>query len=104
MTYTPPAITILKSETFDRWLSSLRDRGAKARIAVCIDRLALGNPGDVRPVGSGISEMRIHYGPGYRIYFRQLGSVVVLLLCGGDKHSQAADIRRAIEIATDWEA
>lgn len=103
MTYTPPAITILKSEAFDAWLSTLRDRMAKARIAVRIDRLAHGNPGDVRPVGSGVSELRIDHGPGYRVYFKQQEPVVVLLLCGGDKRSQAADIRRAIEIAADWE-
>jgi len=73
-----------------------------ARIAARIDRLALGNPGDVKPVGSGISEMRIDYGPGYRVYFMQRGSVVVVILCGGDKKTQAADIKRAIKIAADW--
>jgi putative addiction module killer protein len=103
MIYTPRAITILKSEAFDTWLSALRDHRAKVRIAVRIDRLAHGNPGDVRPVGSGVSEMRIDHGPGYRVYFRQQGPVVALLLCGGDKRTQAADIRRAIEIAADWE-
>jgi len=73
-----------------------------ARIAARIDRLALGNPGDVKPVGSGISEMRIDYGPGYRVYFMQRGSAVVVILCGGDKKTQAADIKRAIKIAVDW--
>ena len=73
-----------------------------ARIAARIDRLALGNPGDVKPVGSGISEMRIDYGPGYRVYFLQRGSAVVVILCGGDKRSQAADVKRAIKIAADW--
>jgi len=73
-----------------------------ARIAARIDRLALGNPGDVKPVGSGISELRIDYGPGYRVYFVQRGSAVVVILCGGDKRSQAADIKRAIKIAADW--
>jgi len=73
-----------------------------ARIAVRIDRLALGNPGDVKPVGSGISEMRIDYGPGYRVYFMQRGLAVVVILCGGDKKTQAADIKRAIKIAADW--
>jgi putative addiction module killer protein len=73
-----------------------------ARIQVRIDRLALGNPGDVKPVGSGISEMRIDYGPGYRIYFVQRGPIIVVLLCGGTKGSQRADIRLAIEIANDW--
>ena len=73
-----------------------------ARIAARIDRLALGNPGDVKPVGSGISEMRIDYGPGYRVYFMQRGLAVVVILCGGDKKTQAADIKRAIKIAADW--
>ena len=73
-----------------------------ARIAARIDRLALGNPGDVKSVGSGISEMRIDYGPGYRVYFVQRGAAVVLILCGGDKRTQAADIKRAIKIAADW--
>jgi putative addiction module killer protein len=103
MNYTPPAITILKSEAFDTWFSTLRDRKAKVRIAARIDRFAHGNPGDTRPVGLGVSEMRIDHGPGYRVYFRQQGPVVVLLLCGGDKRTQAADIRRAIRIAADWE-
>jgi putative addiction module killer protein len=73
-----------------------------ARIAARIDRLAPGNPGDVKPVGSGISEMRIDYGPGYRVYFVQRGSAVVVILCGGDKRTQAADIKRAIKIVADW--
>ncbi len=73
-----------------------------ARIAARIDRLALGNPGDVRPVGSGVSEMRINYGPGYRVYYIQRGSTIVVILCGGDKRTQTADIKRAIKIAADW--
>lgn len=73
-----------------------------ARIAARIDRLAIGNPGDVKPVGSGISEMRIDYGPGYRVYFVQRGSAVVVILCGGHKKTQAADIKRAVKIAADW--
>ncbi len=73
-----------------------------ARIAARIDRLALGNPGDVKSVGSGISEMRIDYGPGYRVYFAQRGAAIVVILCGGDKRTQAADIKRAIKIAADW--
>ncbi len=103
MVYTPAGINILKSQVFEAWFSSLRDRQAKARIAVRIRRLALGNAGDVRPVGSGVSEMRIDYGSGYRVYFKQRGTALVLLLCGGDKRSQIANIRRAIEIAADWE-
>ncbi len=73
-----------------------------ARIAARIDRLALGNPGDVKPVGLGVNEMRIDYGPGYRIYFTQRGSTIVVILCGGDKRTQSADIKRAIKIAADW--
>ncbi len=80
----------------------MKDRQAVARIAARIDRLALGNPGDVKPIGSGISEMRIDYGPGYRVYFVQRGSAIVVILCGGDKRTQAADIKRAIRIAADW--
>ena len=78
-----------------KWLTGLRDQKAIARIQIRIDRLALGNPGDVRPVGSGISEMRIDYGPGYRIYFSQRGSDIVILLCGGDKTTQKSDIENA---------
>ena len=93
---------IIKSGTFDRWLSGLRDRQARSRILVRIDRLAGGNPGDVRPVGSGISEMRIDYGPGYRVYFIQVGSALVVLLCGGDKRTQSRDIKRALSLAAQW--
>ena len=78
-----------------KWLTGLRDQKAIARIQIRIDRLALGNPGDVRPVGSGISEMRIDYGPGYRVYFSQRGSDIVILLCGGDKTTQKSDIENA---------
>jgi putative addiction module killer protein len=99
----PPSIRVFQSNTFDAWFSSLRDRQAKERVAARIRRLSLGNPGDVRPVGSGVSEMRVDYGLGYRVYFKQRGATVVLLLCGGDKRSQSADIRRAIELAADWE-
>lgn len=94
---------IIKSDVFDRWLSSLRDRQARTRILVRIDRLAGGNPGDVRLVGSGISEMRIDYGPGYRVYFAQQGHALVVLLCGGDKRTQSADIKRAIDLSANWQ-
>lgn len=93
---------ILRSATFDAWLSGLRDRQAKVRIAARLDRLALGNPGDVKPVGSGVNEMRIDYGPGYRVYYAQRGPIVVVILCGGDKRTQDADIKRAKDIAKDW--
>ena len=94
---------IIRSETFDRWLAGLRDRQARVRVLVRMDRLAVGNPGDVKPVGAGVSELRIDYGPGYRVYFIQRGEVLVVLLCGGDKRTQTADIRRAIELAAQWQ-
>ena len=93
---------IFRSETFDYWLRELRDIRARARIEARILRLSRGNPGDVKPVGSGVSEMRINYGPGYRVYFTRCDRLVILLLCGGDKRTQDADIKRAIEIAKDW--
>jgi putative addiction module killer protein len=96
-------LEILRSETFDCWLRELRDIRARARIEARILRLSQGNPGDVKPVGSGVSEMRIDYGPGYRVYFTRRGPLIVLLLCGGDKRTQDTDIKRAIEIAGDWE-
>jgi len=102
MDYTLPVREIFKSSTFEAWFSGLKDRQARARIAARIDRLSLGNPGDVKPVGSGVSEMRINYGPGYRIYFTQRGPIIIVILCGGDKRTQAADIKQAIEIARDW--
>jgi putative addiction module killer protein len=102
MVYSTRAVEVLKSTTFDAWFSSLRDREAKVRIGARIDRLALGNPGDVKSLVSGISELRIDYGPGYRVYFTRRAAIVAVLLCGGDKRTQAADIKRAIEIARDW--
>ena len=99
MDYNSSSRQIFKSATFDEWFSKLRDRQAKARIAARIDRLAMGNPGDVRPVGSGVSEMRIDYGPGYRVYFVQRGSIVVVVLCAGDKRTQDADIKAAQRLA-----
>ena len=88
-------VLIRKTNLFMKWLTGLRDQKAIARSQIRIDRLALENPGDVRPVGSGISEMRIDYGPGYRIYFSQRGSDIVILLCGGDKTTQTSDIEKA---------
>jgi putative addiction module killer protein len=95
-------IEMLRSDTFDRWLSGLRDRRAVVRIAARLDRLAAGNPGDAQPVGEGISELRIHYGPGYRVYFIQKGRVLIVLLCGGDKSTQDRDIRQAKALASEW--
>jgi len=97
----PAMLEIRKSETFDAWLSRL-ERQTKTRIAARIDRLAAGNPGDVAAVGSGVSEMRLHFGAGYRVYFLQHGPVIVVLLCGGDKSTQSADIKRAVRMAEEW--
>lgn len=95
-------LDIVISNIFDDWLRGLRDVRARDRIEMRIRRLSRGNPGDVKPVGSGVSEMRIDYGPGYRVYFTRRGHTVVLLLCGGDKRTQGADIAQAIEIAEHW--
>ena len=95
-------VEMVRSSTFDRWLGGLKDRRAVGRIAARLDRLALGNPGDVKPVGGGVSEMRIDYGPGYRVYFMRRGDVLIVLLCGGDKSSQPRDIERAKTLAKGW--
>lgn len=92
-------IEIRKTELFASWLDNLRDIQAKARVLVRIERLASGNAGDVKPVGEGVSEMRINYGPGYRVYFIQRGSELIVLLAGGDKSSQSRDIKTAIRLA-----
>jgi putative addiction module killer protein len=93
---------LIRSGEFDQWLRQLRDRRAVARIAARLDRLAVGNPGDVKALGGGLSELRIDYGPGYRVYFLQRGLIVVVLLCGGDKSTQDKDIQRAKKIAEEW--
>jgi len=93
---------IVTSSVFDAWLRGLRDRQTRARIVARIERLGLGNPGDVKPVGNGISEMRLNYGPGYRVYYQHRGEVLIVVLAGGDKSTQAADIARAKEIAALW--
>ena len=94
-------IEIRQTNEFSRWLGNLRDRQARIRIQVRIDRLALGNPGDVKPVGEGVSEMRIDYGPGYRVYFVRRGSTRVVLLAGGDKRTQPRDIETALTLAAN---
>ena len=99
MGYIAQMKSILTTEVFDAWFSGLKDRQAARRIQVRIDRAEDGNFGDCKPVGEGVSEMRIHYGPGYRVYFMQRGMEIVILLAGGDKSTQAKDIRTALEIA-----
>ena len=94
---------ILKSSTFDAWLRALRDREAKARIEVRVRRLALGNAGQSRPLKNGIVELKIDYGPGYRVYYTFKGKTLILLLCGGDKSTQRKDINLATEISSCWE-
>lgn len=88
-------IEVRQTETFRKWFRSLKDRAARARIDIRIRRLSLGNPGDVKAVGRGVSELRINYGPGYRVYFVQKRNTIVILLCGGDKSTQNNDIRKA---------
>nr|WP_281415665.1 type II toxin-antitoxin system RelE/ParE family toxin [Pelotalea chapellei] len=97
--YNSAMIEIRKTELFAAWLDNLRDIQAKARVLVRIERLASGNAGDVKPVGEGVSEMRIDYGPGYRVYFIRRGSELIILLAGGDKSSQSRDIKAAIRLA-----
>jgi putative addiction module killer protein len=93
---------IRRTAIFLKWLRDLRDVRARARIQIRIDRLSLGNSGDAAPVGEGVSEMRIDYGPGYRVYFARRGNAFVVLLCGGDKKTQNEDIARAKTLAKEW--
>ncbi|MDE0692874.1 MAG: type II toxin-antitoxin system RelE/ParE family toxin [Gammaproteobacteria bacterium] len=92
-------LEVRRTEAFAKWLDGLRDVRARARVQVRIERLAAGNPGDVGPVGKGVSELRIDYGPGYRVYFRRQGDTVVVLLAGGDKRTQSDDIETALRLA-----
>lgn len=96
-------LDLKQTETFAAWESALRDKRARTIIAARLFRLAAGLPGDVEPVGEGISELRIHYGPGYRVYFQQRGPVIVVLLCGGDKSTQKQDIKTAKQLAQTWQ-
>lgn len=95
--------TLLTTQTFDTWFTGLRDSNAKARIAARLRRAELGNLGDCEAVGQGVSEMRIHYGPGYRVYFMQRGVELIILLAGGDKGTQAKDIKTALDLASRQE-
>jgi putative addiction module killer protein len=95
-------IEFRQTETFRRWRTRLKDLRIRALIASRLDRLAFGNAGDVKPVGSGISELRIDYGPGYRVYYKRRGNTITLLLCGGTKCTQANDIKTAKRLAEEW--
>jgi putative addiction module killer protein len=101
MGYTQDMIEIRQTEIYIDWFESLRDRQARVRINIRIRRLAIGNPGDVKPVGQGVSELRIDYGPGYRVYFVQRGETLIILLAGGDKRTQDRDIKTALDLAQD---
>jgi putative addiction module killer protein len=92
-------LEIRKTEAYARWIDGLRDIRARARILARVERLATGNPGDVEPVGEGVSELKINYGPGYRVYYTQRGREITILLAGGDKSTQARDIKTALRLA-----
>ncbi|MEA3124998.1 MAG: hypothetical protein QOD67_2017, partial [Caballeronia sp.] len=93
---------IKQTETFRLWELKLKDKRVRTLIATRVSRLAEGLPGDIAPVGNGVSELRIHYGPGYRVYLQQRGTILVVLLCGGDKSTQARDIVLAKKLAQEW--
>ncbi len=95
-------IELKQTKTYEKWEAQLRDKRARTIIAARLIRLAEGLPGDVEPVGEGVSELRIHYGPGYRVYFQRRGNFLVVLLCGGDKSTQARDIAAAKKLANEW--
>lgn len=101
MGYSCPMTTLLTTDTYSAWFTGLRDAQARARINARLRRAELGNFGDCEPVGEGVSEMRIHYGPGYRVYFVQRGLELVILLAGGDKSTQAKDIKTALKLARE---
>lgn len=96
-------LDVRETDEFSDWLSALKDARARSKVLIRIDRLARGNPGDVRPVGEGVSELRIDYGPGYRVYFVQRGTRYILLLAGGDKSTQDADIAEAKRLASEYQ-
>ncbi len=97
-------VQVVRTDDFHEWLTQLKDRAGRLRILKRIDRLANGNPGDVKPVGNGVSELRLDVGPGYRVYYIQDGEVLILLLCGGDKSTQQKDIDKAHRLANGWRA
>lgn len=95
-------IELKQTETFRKWIAKLRDARAVTAIVSRLDRLAFGHAGDAEPVGKGISELRIHYGPGYRVYFLRRGNTIIVLLCGGSKGTQEKDIKTALDLANEW--
>lgn len=95
-------IELKQTEAFRKWRTKLKDERARAAIALRLTRLAYGHAGDAEPVGQGVSELRIHYGPGYRVYFQRRGDTIIVLLCGGDKSTQAKDIKAAKRLADEW--
>ena len=103
MNYSSQVIEVRRTAIFLAWIGGLRDHEARARIAARIYRLGEGNFGDAKSVGDGVSELRIHYGPGYRLYFTRRGATIVLLLCGGDKSSQSRDIAKAKALAKEMD-
>lgn len=100
--YSRHMVEVVRTDEFATWLEKLKDLSGKGRILRRLDRLAQGNPGDVRPIGKGLSELRLNVGPGYRVYYLQDGNTLILLLCGGDKSTQQKDIARAHELAEEW--
>ena len=96
-------LQIRKTDVYAEWIDNLRDLQGRARILVRLERLASGNPGDVKAIGGGVSELRVHFGPGYRVYFTQRGHDIVILLAGGDKSSQSTDIQTALQLAQNLE-
>ncbi|KAF1689091.1 type II toxin-antitoxin system RelE/ParE family toxin [Pseudoxanthomonas koreensis] len=102
MDYSGSAVELKQTETFRRWRIRLKDERARAAIALRLAHLAYGYVGDAKPVGRGISELRIHYGPGYRVYFQRRGNTIIVLLCGGDKDTQVRDIEVARRLAGEW--
>lgn len=102
VSYSRQVIEVVQTDEFETWLRRLKDVRGKARIIRRLDRLAQGNPGDVRPIGRGLSELRLDTGPGYRVYYLHNGDTLILLLCGGDKSTQRKDIDKAHELAVQW--
>ena len=102
VSYSRQVVEVVQTGEFETWLKKLKDVGGKARILRRLDRLAQGDPGDVRPIGKGLSELRLDVGPGYWVYYLQDGNTLILLLCGGDKSTQQKDIDKAHELAEQW--